>query len=319
MTNEPEKLLLALDCYDQSIALTTYISEIVPPDRYHVVLFHIAHQVPEAFLDIEKAPAVDSEAFPVNDWAKQEKAAAEAFLDRAKRILLDAGFPGDSISIKFQPTRRGIARDILDESQKGYKALVLGRAETNARNEINMGTVTAKLVGKAHHIPIAVVGGKPDSGKVLVGFDKSAGAMEAVDFVNAVFRGADCGVTLCHVIRSLKIGKNRHGQDEDDLSVFLPEHELRWQKMARSRISPFMDGAVQKFVDSGWPWDKVSGKVIVDTDTRSRCLVNEALDHNFGTIVVGRRGTSMVREFFLGRVGQKVLNMAVRHAVWIIG
>ena len=63
----------------------------------------------------------------------------------------------------------------------------------------------------------------------------------------------------------------------------------------------------------------MSGKVIVDTDTRSRCLVNEALDHNYGTIVVGRRGTSMVREFFLGRVGQKVLNMAGRQAVWIIG
>jgi len=318
MKEESEKFLVAVDCYDQSLDLVAYFSEIVQPDHHQVVLFHVLHQVPRVFFDLENELSVNSDLFPVQDWVTHERATADTFLNRARCILLDAGFSSDAMSIKVQPVRRGVARDILDESHEGYKALLVGRAETNARNETAIGTVTTKLLSRTNHIPIAVVGGKPDSDKILVGIDKSAGAMGGVDFVNSVFRDSGCEVTLYHVIRSLKLMEARYDHDDGYWPIFFPEHELRWQKMSKLKIKPVIDTARKKFVRSGWPQDKVSSRIMLDSDTRSQNLINESRNGGYGTIVVGRRGTSMVKEFFLGRVSQKVLNMGDRMAVWII-
>jgi nucleotide-binding universal stress UspA family protein len=46
--------------------------------------------------------------------------------------------------------------------------------------------------------------------------------------------------------------------------------------------------------------------------------VEEAQKNGFGTIVIGRRGLSKVRQFMMGRVSNKVLQLARDLAVWVV-
>ena len=47
-------------------------------------------------------------------------------------------------------------------------------------------------------------------------------------------------------------------------------------------------------------------------------IADRAKQENFGTIVMGRRGRSSVRDFFVGRVTNKVIHMARDRTVWVV-
>ena len=88
--------------------------------------------------------------------------------------------------------------------------------------------------------------------------------------------------------------------------------------MNKEHILPALDKAEQILFQSGWQPYRVSRKINIDIRTRSHCLIQESQDGGYGSIVLGRRGTSVVKEFFLGSVSQQVLNMIDKKAVWII-
>lgn len=312
------KFLLAVDCYDQSLNVVRYFSNIIPTNRCQVVLFHVDIELPEVLLDSGKKWRSNSDEIPLKSWLEKEKSLKQKVLKEARDILLNAGFSHEAVSIKAQPRNKGVARDILEESRKGYKALLIGRSETGDFNETSLGSVASKLIDKASHLPIAVIGGRPDTKKILIGFDQSKGAFKSVDFVGSVFRNSDCKVTLCHIIRSLKLNKIRKKQSQYDYKIFMPEHELKWQKINQEQIRPALDEAEQRLFDLGWQENRISNKIIMDVKKRSYCLMEESRNGGYGTIVLGRQGTSIVKEFFLGSVAQKVLNIADKMAVWIV-
>ena len=57
---------------------------------------------------------------------------------------------------------------------------------------------------------------------------------------------------------------------------------------------------------------------MLDSPSRSGDIIREAREGAYGTIVMGRRGLSKVRDFLMGRVTSKVLNQAEDFAVWIV-
>ena len=231
MESNSNKYLLAVDCYDQSLNLVRYFSNIIPANQSRVVLFHVDIEVPEVLLDKESNLGSESSEIPLTSWIEKEKSLKQKVLEEMRNILLSAGFSLDHVSIKSLPRNKGVARDILEESHNGYRAMLIGRSETGDFNEVSLGSVASKLIDKTNHIPIAVVGGAPDTQKILIGFDQSKGASKCVDFVGSVFRDSGCMVTLCHIIRSLKLNKIRKKRLEYDCNIFLPEHELKWQKI----------------------------------------------------------------------------------------
>jgi nucleotide-binding universal stress UspA family protein len=52
--------------------------------------------------------------------------------------------------------------------------------------------------------------------------------------------------------------------------------------------------------------------------SRAAEILATAREGNYGTVIMGRRGISAVREFIMGRVTTKVLNGAEGLAVWIV-
>jgi nucleotide-binding universal stress UspA family protein len=76
--------------------------------------------------------------------------------------------------------------------------------------------------------------------------------------------------------------------------------------------------AQTKLIDMGLKTDKVSIRIAEKAISRAGAIADRAKQDDFGTIVMGRRGHSHARDFFIGRVTNKVIHMARDRTVWVI-
>ena len=297
------RILLAVDGSDQSFEAVRYVGQLFPPNRTEVVLFHVMSKIPESFWDIERNPTFRHQLAPVAAWATQQQTATQEFMERSKELLIDRGVPEESVSIRMQEREAGIARDIVREAQKKYDAVVVGRWGVSKLKDLVWGSTANKLVGHLIHIPLCVVGGAPEAGKILVALDTSEEAMGTVDYVGTMVDGSDWGVTLFHVIRGLDFVLPETGEILQDIE---------------GAVEAFLEEAVGRLEKAGLRPDQISTKTASGVASRAKAIVEEAKNGGYGTIVVGRRGLSRVEEFFMGRVSSKVMQLAREMAVWVV-
>jgi len=305
------KILIAMDGSEQAMNAVRYVSGFFPPEQTLTVLFHVGAEVPESFLDLQREPGFRSSVISINSWSAQIKKNIEDFMHKGKNILLAAGFPAESVTAKVQAKKIGVARDIVRESHEGYDAVVLGRSGVSRLKDIIVGSVANKLIGKMPHVPVVAVGGNPDSKHIIIGFDGSDGAMKAVNCTASMMYRPDREVMLCHVIRPLNI---HLGMD----MLFTATEEEGWVKANIEEIEPAFDKAKQCLSASGFASDRIRTEVVKDEASRSGGVIKKARAYGYDTVVVGRRGLTVIEEFIMGRVSRKVLQMADKMAVWIV-
>jgi nucleotide-binding universal stress UspA family protein len=305
------KLLIAVDGSRQALAAVRYISRVVTPEDKHVTLFHILPDLPEPFLDLNLSGAGSEDLFIIDEWRKEQKRFSEEKLEAAHQVLLNAGFVSNQVQSVVGVKQVGVARDILAESHKGYNAVVIGRTGKSALPGLSIGGVANKLMGAMYHLPLIIVGGEPDPSKLLLAFDGSSGSENCVDFVGALLGDTEKEVLLCHVIRPLDLQQT--GAD-----FFKPSYAKEWIEANRRRIVPALTEAKDDLVNAGMSASRIGFEILAESLSRAGALVQEAKSRNFGTIVVGRRGLTIVNEFLIGRVSTKVVNLAGDRVVWVV-
>ena len=241
------KILLAVDGSDQSFEAARYVAQLFPPNRMEVVLFHVTSKIPESFWDIEKNPTFRHQLAPVAAWATQQQTAIQEFMERSKELLIDQGVPEEFVSIRMQERQAGIARDIVRETQENYDAVVVGRWGMSKLKDLVWGSIANKLVAHLIHLPLCVVGGSPEAGKILVALDASEEAMGTVDYVVTMVDGTDWGITLFHVIRGF--------------DFVLPESGDILQGTERD-VKAFLEQTVGRLEEAGRRPDQISTKTI---------------------------------------------------------
>jgi nucleotide-binding universal stress UspA family protein len=304
-----KKILVAVDGSDRALNTVRYIARMDSFLNKKIVLFHVFNSVPEAYWDLERDPRSTSTVKQVKAWEVEQRKNINVFMQRAQQFLLKAGFPDRSIKIKIQNRKKGIARDIIREAQNGYEAVVARRRGTTGLRGIVLGSVATKLVEKLSFLPLILAGKAPAGNKILLAFDDSEDVTCAVDFVGSVMGELDYEVGLLHVIRGT-------GQD-------FPEYQhifssKKYTEFARQLMASSLDKARTKLIDSGFKPNKVSIKLIKGVHSRAKAIADEAKKEGYGTIIIGRRGHSRVRDFFIGRVTNKVIHMARDRTIWIV-
>jgi nucleotide-binding universal stress UspA family protein len=83
-------------------------------------------------------------------------------------------------------------------------------------------------------------------------------------------------------------------------------------------VETFLERAVGRLEKAGLRPDRISTKTVSGVASRAKAIIEEANNGGYGTIVVGRRGLSRVEEFFMGRVSNKVMQLAKEMAVWVV-
>lgn len=314
------RILLAVDGSDQAFEAVRYVSQLFAPDRLEVVLFHVMSKIPESFWDIEKNPAFRHKLAPVAAWAMQQERLIREFMERSQQLLVERGVPRRAVSVRILERQAGIARDILREAQNNYDAVVAGRWGMSKLMDLVWGSVANKLVGRLVYAPICVVGGAPQVGKILLAVDGSDEAMRTVDFAATMLQGTEWEITLFHVLRGfewLSIGHEEAFVPTEQV-VDLGDLEADLEN-AEKAIQTVFEKAMGRFVEVGLNRDRVTTKIVTGAASRAKAIVEEAKNGGYGTIVVGRRGLSRVEEFFIGRVSNKVMQLAKEMAVWVVG
>lgn len=297
MVKNRRKILLAVDGSDQAFEAVRYVSRLFQPNRMEVILFHVTTKVPENFWDVEKEPAYRHKEDTVKYWELQQEKERQDFMERARWLLLDQNVSEDAVIIKIQERKVGIARDIINESRNDYDGVVVGRWGTSLLKDFLWGSIANKLLGRLTHVPLCVVGGCPQIGKILVAIDASKGAMKAVDFVGTMADSTNWEVTLLHAVRGIE------------------SEEL--YKTEKSMEAVFEE-ATHHLVKAGLNRDQITTRIVTGVTSRAAAISVEALRGGYGTIIVGRRGLSDVKEFNMGRVSNKVIHMAREIAVWLV-
>ena len=305
------KILLAVDGSDASLNAVRHIGRVFSK-KQQIVLFHVQSDVPEAFKDLKGEEFIDARKFPLETWQTHQGKFIIDFMEKARAFLIDDGFEPKAVSVSVQKLKSGIARDIHNESLRGYAALVVGRTGVSNIADITMGSVASKLADVTGHIPIIVVGAHPDSKKILLALDGSRRSMRAVKFVGAVVDPDTCEMMLCHVVRPLSI---RYASTKER---FASKHEKEWIAANQRKIVPVFIEAKKQLMHAGISAENLSTEILTDESSRAAAIVKAAAAGGYDTIAMGRRGYTSVKAFKSGRVCRKILHFAFRPALWIV-
>jgi nucleotide-binding universal stress UspA family protein len=298
-----KKILLAVDGSDQAFEAVRYVSQLFPPNRLEVELFHVVSKIPDSFWDIKKNPAFRHQLAPVAAWATQQEKAIEDFMERSRQLFVERGAKDEAVKVKMQERQVGVARDIVREALDGYDAVVVGRWGVSKFKDLVWGSVANKLVGHLVHNPLWVVGGTPYTGKILVALDASEEAIRLVDYVGSIVEGSNWKVTLFHVIRGF-------GDLKTEAQAKL--------RQAEQVIVDVFEQSTARLEKAGLKSDLITAKTVTGVASRAKAIVEEAKKGGYGTIVLGRRGLSRIEEFYMGRVSNKVMQLAKEMAVWVV-
>lgn len=318
MANSTNKILIALDGSSQSINAARYISRVIPPENAKIVLFSVRTKAPDSYWDFDETPDISEQQPALKIWYEKHNEILNKTMEAVKQFFIDAGYSEDAVSVKVQDRQVGIARDILKESYNGYTAVVLGRTGMSSNIGIPMGSITAKLLPKIHHATFIMVGDAPETERFLIGFDGSHGSKKAVSAVKSLLKNSAKKINICHVLRSMNLLQGSYDlfQFNFDQAYFPKEEKARLETVEK-KLEPEINFARNKLVDAGIPALNVQTKMMMGYQSRAASLYNEAEKEGYGTIVIGRRGISIVEEFFMGRVARKITQMAKNHAVWV--
>jgi len=155
-----KRFLVALDKSSNSLRVVEFVASTLNPTPQITLMSIVADPASACEL---KGP---SEIHPLlseglKDFCRIEeaqRAAAQGFLDEAKKTLVKAGFPADNICIKLRTQEADVAGDILMEAaQENYDVVIMGRRGMAGNKKYNFGSVSSKIIHNAKDLSIMIV------------------------------------------------------------------------------------------------------------------------------------------------------------------
>jgi len=153
-----KKILAAIDNSENAMRAVEFIANSLNKDSEVTLLGIMADTSAICGLhDPSLSPAFVSgkDYFCALEHEKQEQLKEAA--TKAKELLIEAGFEKDKIMKKVQTKKKGIARDIIYESESGYDTIVLGRRGLSGIKEFVLGSVSQKVLHSIKGLTIILV------------------------------------------------------------------------------------------------------------------------------------------------------------------
>lgn len=310
-----KRILVAVDGSPHSMSAVEYAAGLCAGRRVELSLFCVLQMASDELLwhinvdeDCKRLLKEKYERF--NEECRGE---AHGFLQLAREAAIGLGVGPDLVAANLQQWRAGVARDIIAEAGMGYDAVVVGRRGVGGMEAMLLGSVSTKVVQGVDRTPVWVVGGRPHSRKMLIAVDSSENSLKAVQYAAAFAAECGCEVSLCHVVRRFFPALTPSSVAPAGEAV---EEELN--EGMKEKVQEIFAACRTRLLDAGVHAGRISLICRRGSYSRAAEILDVAAEGDYGTIVLGRRGISSVREFLLGRVTNKVLNGAENVAVWIV-
>lgn len=159
--------------------------------------------------------------------------------------------------------------------------------------------------------------------RILVAVDESDNSHRVVQYVGSLLRRTpDVAVTLFHVLKPMPRELLEHGGSENpaaeaQLSAQLRGEQGAWLQREREAECHVLKKACETLLQSGFDTIHVALKFGHEDDV-ARNILEEARSGGHDTIVVGRHGTSRIKQIFGGSVTDHLLRDAKGFAIWVV-
>jgi len=153
-----KKILVAIDDSDNAIRAVEFIANFITPDN-NITLFNVIQDT-AALCEMnspELTPYFTSQQSAFCLLEEKKKELVNETLKNALQILIDAGFEKKNLTLKSETKKNGVARDIVEEAQSGYDAVVLGRRGVSGIKDFILGSVSQKVFHLAKNISVLFV------------------------------------------------------------------------------------------------------------------------------------------------------------------
>ena len=301
MENSARKIVIPVDGSMNSFRSLDYLNLIYGPQQNLTVnLLYVLPTLPRILTEEEKE---DKEIITqIKNVEKKNIIMAERILAEAKTSLIEEGFEEENVVAVYQKMEVTIPRDICHWARSmEADAILLGRRGRTDLTTFVIGEVCDKLVERCEGTPLWIVGGKVESKKVLLCIDASQNAVRAAEHAGSMLSGTDCPVTIFHTMRHLRRFVPVSLLEEAEELIHL------WRTRSGQQLAMYINNAKDALLSAGIPEEQISIKVADGTRSEADDILGEALTNDYGTVIMGRRGASMVKEFILGSVSKKVL------------
>ena len=153
-----QKILVAFDDSENALRAVNYVAKSFRPDN-SVTLFSVLQDTATLceMNSPELTPYFKSQQQAFCTLEEKKKDLVQTALIKAKDLLLEAGFKPDSIVMKAEGKKKGVARDIVDEAGLGYDLIVIGRRGTTGLKDYFMGTISQKVLHLAQESSVLIV------------------------------------------------------------------------------------------------------------------------------------------------------------------
>lgn len=307
-----KSVVVPLDGSESALKTLKYLTLIFGSQHnLDVNLFHAVQGIPPILA--EESKNNPETARQVRELENRNKRLAKKILTAGKKALLDFGFDEDRIQAVEFHKQIGVARDICGWSEKkDMDAIVLCTRGRSRIEAFFMGETANKVLEFSRICPVWMVKEDVRLTPVLIALDTSENALRAVDHAAFMLAGTDCEITLFYSKRNLF----RFFSSEEFGS--LSDLEAKWQTAAGREIAPAMQKAEQMLIKAGIEETKISVRIVDGSHNAASDILDAANRYACGTIVMGQRGVTGVKEYSMGSVCRKVLQNSKAMALWLV-
>ena len=153
-----QKILVAFDDSENAMRAVEFITKSFTPD-HRITLFNVILDT-AAICDMDNpslTPYFMAQKGAFCSVEDQKKTLVNEALQKAKELLVKAGFEEEHIIIKVETKKKGVAKGIIDEAASGYDAIVMGRRGLSGVKEFFLGSVSQKVLQSAKAVSVLLV------------------------------------------------------------------------------------------------------------------------------------------------------------------
>jgi nucleotide-binding universal stress UspA family protein len=157
---------------------------------------------------------------------------------------------------------------------------------------------------------------------VLIAVDGSRNSLRAVEYAGRVFASnAEARLMLFHVLPAI----SRMSLNKEEIKAIDARKaeradlvDLYWQLEDEDKMGRFFGEATNLLVQVGVQPEQIKSKCGVIEGEIASAILEEVDRGHYETLVVGRRGLSRMREFFLGSISTELVREAQGCAVCVV-
>ncbi len=308
--NMKKSFLLTTDGSRQSLKAARYIGNLFGGrEHIEITVIHIQPSLPPVYTENFDQATRNR----LKEYKKKAQKKSLEILNEVKEELLSYGFSNESIRTESLPRRIDIARDIVEEQEKGlYDSIIMGRHGTSKIQQFFMGSVSQKVLHLCSNHPVCIVDGRIENKKILVPVDDSDTTKNLIEFIGYIFSDRnDIKITLLHIKGGLDFFHFLKGDPQ------LDKIEKSIEEKGEDKIVSMFNDAFQALNAAGIPLECIETKI-----KKGRSVAGSILDiaekEDYGTIIIGRLGASRPKKYLMGGISLKVAESARNCSVWIV-